>query len=554
MALPSKPSRPTLPSRPVRRQDEDAVATEPQGRARPNRLPTRSQLPTAPSLPTEDEEEYEDTFSSFDGGNDDFSFGVGGDDDNNTPAPQLYDDEDEDSYEYPTQSSRAQYEEAEEEEEKEEEYKEPSFLNEFEPSDDETFGVPDPNEEIFGGGEFSDDFAMDFAEYEITSDDGEPDHVSIINNAITALPESSKDAAENFFELLDNDEISEITMKSPTKIIYKKKGRRLSAQNVAFASTEEYHNFINTVVLGLTDTSEKIDGTNHLIEGRLTFPSPEPNVADLTARVHIITPPVVKNAVVTLAKKSRIQYTLDDMVDFGTLTPSMAKFLKAIARGKATTVFSGVSGSGKTTLIESMAYYFDPDDSVVVVEDTPELRIQYGNVTSLTANTPKPGMDERDVVSMEWLVKATNRMRPDRIIVGECRGGEFSEFLIAANSGADGSMTTIHAANPRLTLQKMLSLALKNGTSKSEEAVVRDISSTVHIIVQADLIDGKHIISRIEEVSNNITSKGNLIGTQTIFEYDRLQQRHITRNQPSDDLKEFLGQRGVETENDWFRI
>ena len=192
----------------------------------------------------------------------------------------------------------------------------------FEPSDDETFGVPDPNEEIFGGGEFSDDFAMDFAEYEITSDDGEPDHVSIINNAITALPESSKDAAENFFELLDNDEISEITMKSPTKIIYKKKGRRLSAQNVAFASTEEYHNFINTVVLGLTDTSEKIDGTNHLIEGRLTFPSPEPNVADLTARVHIITPPVVKNAVVTLAKKSRIQYTLDDMVDFGTLTPS----------------------------------------------------------------------------------------------------------------------------------------------------------------------------------------------------------------------------------------
>ena len=545
MPLPSRPSRPTRPSRPVRGEEEE-IQESPRRQLPTKRLPVRRQEFS--------DGDYEETLAPAQAEDNDFSFGFGddGEDDDNFSSAFLTDssqdqyaveeDEDEESSDYAYQNDDYSYQE-----------EAPVVLGEFEATDSESFGVSDPNEEFYAGGEFAEEFAMDYEEYEMEDTD-ETDHIFLVNNAIDALPEESREAAENFFELLDDDEISEVLPRGPKKFLYKKKGRILRAQNITFPNTQAYHHFLNTVVLALTETTEEIDGTNHLIEGRLTFPSPDENVAPLTARVHMVTPPVVKDAIVTIAKKSRIQYTLDDMVEFGTLTPNMRKFLEAVARGKATTVFSGVSGSGKTTLIEAMAYYFDPDDNVVVVEDTPELRIQAGNVIALTANTPKPGMSDKEIISMEWLVKATNRMRPDRIVVGECRGEEFSEFLIAANSGADGSMTTIHAENPRGTLNKMLSLAIKNSTSKSEEAVVRDISSTVQIIVQASLIDDKHIISSIEEVSNSITNQGRTIGTQTIFEYDRMKKRHIAKNQPSDELKDFLRQRGIEVENDWFRF
>lgn len=392
---------------------------------------------------------------------------------------------------------------------------------------------------------------MEHDDYVDTHAEDQDDTMIILQSAIQEFSEDLHPAIESFLALLDNDEVSEIVMNSHDKIGYKRSGRRLIKQ-ADFLNVETYHQFINEILLPLTDTEERIEGDNYLIEGQLTFPSTTPGEAPVVGRTHIITPPVVTAAKVTIAKKARVQYTLDDMYQSGSMSKNMMNFLKALSHGKATTVISGVSGAGKTTLIEAMSYHFDPDDRVVIVEDTPELRIPAGDVVSLTAKSSRPGMDEKDVVSMEWLVKATNRMRPDRILVGECRGGEFAEFLIAANSGADGSMTTIHASNPRLALDKMVSLAMKSATSKNESSVIRDINSTVQIIVQADIVDGKHVISRIEEISNMQNSTGK-INSATLFEYERHTQKFVARHQPSDELRMFLEQHGVEIPAVWFR-
>jgi len=364
-------------------------------------------------------------------------------------------------------------------------------------------------------------------------------------------------AARNLLGLLNDPTSSEVVMNGPTAIFFKKDGARVHADDVKFSSVEAYHQFIDDVILEYTDTKDRIGNKgaeNFLIEGQLTLPDFEDETRPpLLARVHILAPPVVAEAKVTVAKKSRHQLTVEDMVNSGSMSAAMGQFLIAIARGRATTVFSGLSGSGKTTLLEGLSQYFDPNDRIVVVEDTPELRLPIADVVYLHSTAAKPGADASKAVSLEWLVSSTNRMRPDRIIVGEVRGGEMSEFLIAANSGADGSMTTLHASSPKLTLDKMISLSLKAISSKSEGSVARDIASTVQIIIQMALIEGRHIITHIEEVTRVVRKETGGIVTQTLFAYDRDRDTFTPQQRPTAELSSFLAQRGVEIDNSWFR-
>jgi pilus assembly protein CpaF len=140
-------------------------------------------------------------------------------------------------------------------------------------------------------------------------------------------------------------------------------------------------------------------------------------------------------------------------------------------------------------------------------------------------------------------------MRPDRIIVGEVRGAEMAEFLTAANSGADGSMTTVHANTPQQAINKMLSLSSKDENAKSEASLLRDIASTVQVIVQMSIIDGRHIVSQIEEVSNTVNKNTMGIQTSTIYRFDRNTGRFNFENRISDEFQMFLKQRGVEVTN-----
>lgn len=370
---------------------------------------------------------------------------------------------------------------------------------------------------------------------------------------IKSLDKNARENAKRLLERISDDESSEVLLNGPTEIMFKVNGQRFYDRNIQFEDIETYHKVINSLILHETDTDGRIGKDSYLIEGQLELPDyNNPNNPPLFARVHVIAPPVVKAAKVTIAKKAKNQFGIDDLANKQAMSPAMASFLKALARGRATVVFSGLSGSGKTTLLEAMSHHFDENDRVVVVEDTSELRLPLPDVVSLLSTSRKPGQNPAEIVSLEWLVSQANRMRPDRIIVGEIRGGELAEFLSAANSGADGSMTTVHASSPRQTLDKMLSLAMKSPTAKNEQSVLRDISSTVQIIVQTSLVDGRHVISQIEEISDTVLQSGAGIATTPIFQFDRNTGAFLATGRPSDKLTQFLGQRGVKVEPTWF--
>ena len=381
-------------------------------------------------------------------------------------------------------------------------------------------------------------------------DDDEKSRVEILKS----LSEEAKHSAKLLLDRISDDKSSEVLMNGPKNIMVKENGNRYIVNDIKFENVDEYHAVINALILHDTDSPDRIGTSNgkHLIEGQLELQDYDnPSAPPLFARVHVLTPPVVKAAKVTIAKKAKKNFRINDFVQKGTMSPQMGAFLQAIARGKATIVFSGLSGAGKTTLMESLSHEFDENDRIVVVEDTAELRLPVYDVVPLLATSRKPGQDPADIVTLEWLVAQANRMRPDRIIVGESRGGEFAEFLTAANSGADGSMTTIHASSTKQALDKMRSLAMKSATARTENSVTRDIASTVQIIVQMGLIDGRHVIQQIDEVSNIITSAG-AISLQPLFEFDRATQRYVVRGRPSEGLTNFLAGRGVVIDRTWF--
>lgn len=375
-----------------------------------------------------------------------------------------------------------------------------------------------------------------------------------LEKAYDSYPPSIQESIDNLLDLFSRDDVSEIIMNGPASIMYKAGGERLHEDTINFSNVETYHNVINQFLLPYTNTTERIGVTPHLIEGQLELFDQE-DAPPVLARVYIVAPPTKEIATVTIAKKSRVSYTVDDIVATGAMNASMGEFLKALTRARVTMVISGVSGSGKTTLLEAMSHDFDPNDHVIVIEDTPELRIPSFSTVYLHSRSTRPGEDKKEAISLEWLVRATNRMRPDRIIVGEIRGGEMADFLIAANSGADGSITTVHAATPRQTLDKMLSLVMKSPDSgtRSETIVNRDIASIVGIIVQTSLIDGKHVITDIEEVSNTVSDKTGQISTQTLFTYDRNSRRHIVASNPTSNLRAYMESRGVAIDQAWFQ-
>ena len=383
-------------------------------------------------------------------------------------------------------------------------------------------------------------------------------------SSTTALPPQSLDlsalgltpqqeaSAHALMEVLMSDESSEVIINGPNEVLQKKKGTRYHESNIQFGDEQTYHKVLNEVVLSYVDTSDRIDGVNILVEGQMELPSGQSGVPPTLARVHVLAPPLVQFAKVTIAKKARYEFDLDAIQRSGAMTAAMAELLKAVSRARLTFVASGPTGAGKTTLLQAMSHNFDQTDRIVIIEDTPELRLPLADTVYLTSTSAKPGLNPDDVVTTEWLVKAANRMRMDRIIVGECRGAEMAEWLIAANSGAEGSATTVHADTPRRALDKILGLATKSPTSGSETTLRREIAATVDIVVQAGLIDGKHVITHIEEVSKTVTNSG-LIATTTLFEYNRARGLHEVKARPSEDLVNLLRQRQVPLNMNMFR-
>lgn len=368
-----------------------------------------------------------------------------------------------------------------------------------------------------------------------------------------SYPDEIKAMIDELLEYIGDDECSEVLMNGYKDVSRKIRGVRYHCNKLNFQSPEIYHSIINDIILAYTDTNERIDGKNAVIEGQLSLELEDKYSAPMLARVHIVAPPGVKEAKVTIAKKSREDLNLDDLVQNGSVSQNGAEFLKAIARGRQTFVVAGPTGAGKTTTLQSITHYFDENDRVVVIEETPELKLPLGDVVYLRATLQKPGMDSSQIYTLEFWAKQANRMRMDRVIVGETRGGEMSDWLLAANSGAEGSATTVHANSPRRALDKILGLATKGEKTTSELQLRREIAHTIAIIVQCGLFDNRHIILAVEEISKTVSQASGQIQTNTIFEFDKALGKMVARGRPSDELIKDLSYAGVEVNPDWFK-
>ena len=429
----------------------------------------------------------------------------------------------------------------------EDEYTQEAYIN---PTTGYSIPVAEVDEEEYGAAPASHTPAPLPEQYEVSDVQEEA-----VDDLRSELGEESFRAAQELLRRIADDESTEVFLNSPDNIMFNMGGHGYVMQNVSFPDVGTYHKVINHFILPYTSTSERIGegDPDGLIEGQLILPDLEDpeNNPPLHARVHVVLMDE-EPAIVTIAKKARRQYTIDELQTGGSMTRNMAEFIKALARGRATVVFSGVSGSGKTTLLEACSYEFDENDRVIVIEDLPELELPLLNVNYLRSSSQKATQTTKaGQKTLDWLVRQANRMRANRIIVGEVRGGEMADFFSAANSGADGSMTTVHANNPNDTIQRMILLAMRNPGIKDPESVQREIAATVQVIVQMTKIDGQHRVTDITEVSNIATKNGS-VATQPIFQYDRNAGAHKVVGRPSDGLQAYLAQRGVSVDNGWF--
>ena len=322
-------------------------------------------------------------------------------------------------------------------------------------------------------------------------------------------------------EYLENiDTVTEVETNGGTSVFIKEKGVRKEINGV-FLDEEDYINKTRALAY-LIDEKKTVESfadyeyPEFLVEGKLILSGGR------TARVHIVLPPACETPQVTIAKKSKALGSLASIRDRGSFDTVIYDFLKACVRSKQTIVISGGTGSGKSTILEAMSQEFNDNDRIGVVEDSQELQLSQKNVTYLHSTLWIPGTDKNSVATLSWCVQQINRQRTDKLIIGETRGAEFADFIVGANSGMEGSLTTIHANNPRAALQKMtqfVSLAQPQATART---INESIASAVDIIIQLGF--DKHKKNRLLSIVEVSETLGNTdsaqIATHPLFKFN----------------------------------
>ncbi len=305
--------------------------------------------------------------------------------------------------------------------------------------------------------------------------------------------------------LLADEDCSEIMVVHPQKI-YIEKGGKLWATDLRFTDDESARAVIERIV---TPLGRRIDESTPLVDARLKDGS----------RVNaIIKPLAINGACITIRKFQKNPLRIADLVRFGSLTQRMATFLVRSVQVRKNVVISGGTGSGKTTLLNVLSAAIPMRERVVTIEDAAELRLDQPHVVSL--ETRPANMEGKGEFSIRDLVKNALRMRPDRIVVGECRGGEALDMLQAMNTGHEGSMTTTHANSPLEAVARLETLCLMSGIDLPGRAIREQIAGSVHLIVQQSRFsDGSRRVSYITEVSG-LDEKGDWI-LNDIFAYHR---------------------------------
>ena len=300
--------------------------------------------------------------------------------------------------------------------------------------------------------------------------------------------------------LLADDGISEIMVNGPYSV-YVERGGRLTHADAAFDDEAHLRRIIERIVSPL---GRRVDDSSPLADARLPDGS----------RVNIILPPLaVAGPVVTIRKFARRPLRTADLVRLGTLTPQAEDFLRACVAGRLNVLVSGGTGSGKTTTLNALSSFISADERVITIEDAAELQLQQAHVVTLESRPPN--LEGRGEVTIRQLVRNALRMRPDRIILGEVRGAEALDLLMALNTGHDGSLSTVHANGPRDALSRLETMTLMAGTELPLRAVREQIASAVQIVVQQErLPDGRRAITRISELTGLV---GDIIAMQDVF-------------------------------------
>jgi pilus assembly protein CpaF len=298
--------------------------------------------------------------------------------------------------------------------------------------------------------------------------------------------------------------VGDILINGPHEV-WLDRGGRMEASPVTFRDDDHLLQIIERAV---SRVGRRIDETSPMVDARLPDGS----------RLNAIIPPLsLKGPALSVRRFNAVPLTVERLVELKALTPEMVALFEAAVRGRLNVIVSGGTGSGKTTLLNALSGYVPDGERVITIEDAAELRLQQRHVLPL--ETRPPNVEGKNGVSIRDLLRNALRMRPDRIIVGECRGAEALDMLQAMNTGHEGSMTTLHANSARDALTRLETMLMMAGLEMPLKALRRQITSAVNLIIQADRLAGGP--RRVTAVTEVVGMEGDVIVTQDIFAYEQ---------------------------------
>ncbi|MBL8809728.1 MAG: CpaF family protein [Planctomycetaceae bacterium] len=302
--------------------------------------------------------------------------------------------------------------------------------------------------------------------------------------------------------LLKEEGVADIMINGPKNVFIEKSGR-IQKSDVTFRDNDHLLQILDRIV---SRVGRRIDETSPMVDARL------PDGSRLNA---IIPPLALDGPSLTIRRFGSNPLTLEDLLKFGAFTPEMVMFLEGAMKARLNMVISGGTGSGKTTLLNTLSSFISNENRVITIEDAAELQLQQEHVLRL--ETRPPNIEGKGRVTATDLVKNALRMRPDRIIIGECRGGETLDMLQAMNTGHDGSLTTVHANNPRDAISRIETLVNMSGCDLPLSAVRKQIASAVQLIIQANRLQGGP--RKVTYITEVVGMEGETIVMQDIFRF-----------------------------------
>src|ERR1700722_7382369 len=304
--------------------------------------------------------------------------------------------------------------------------------------------------------------------------------------------------------LLWDDDISDILVNGPNQVYVERQGK-LYLTDVRFNDDQHLMLIIDRIV---SQVGRRVDEASPMVDARLADGS----------RIKAIIPPLARDGPsLSIRRFGKKRYTVDDLIEKETVTADMVEFMQAIVKARLNVLVCGGTGSGKTTMLNCMSSFIPSDERIVTIEDSAELLLQQPHVVRL--ETRPPNVEGKGEVTQRELVKNCLRMRPDRIIVGEVRGGEVFDMLQAMSTGHDGSIATVHANTPRDAIQRLEMMMLLSGASIPQRAMRQQIASALNMVIHVSrLSDGSRKMMRISEITG---MEGDMVMMQDLFEFKR---------------------------------